>query len=131
MNNFENDVPKYHKKKNGTKSKSKNKTDHKHAYEECFIQYDFVFNCKVNTHTSLCSYCIICGKINSALKDGKIRSQYHDSKTEQGYIIPWINDIDKIHEKHKDEIPTFHVKDMMSKYVDIREKYGFEPENIK
>ena len=40
----EQEIPKYRKSTDCNISKSNRKSKHKHQYEECLIQYDFIFN---------------------------------------------------------------------------------------
>ena len=122
-NNYNDDITKYRKKKESNVSKSNKKSKHKHNYVECFIIYDFPFNGKISKMINLSSYCDVCGKIGSTLLNGKIRSQYTDSYSYIGnkkYISPWTNKINEIYEKHKDEIPTFHIEDIFKEsFVDL------------
>lgn len=82
MNNTNNitnsETPKYLKHKESNISKAKKKSKHKHQYEECLIQYRWNFKSNVFTqeekdkiHTSLSSYCAVCGKIKGYLQNGK------------------------------------------------------------
>lgn len=71
----ENEIPKYLKSTESDVSKSNRKSKHKHCYEECLIQdkWNFKSNAftqeeKERIHTSLSSYCTICGKISDRFK---------------------------------------------------------------
>lgn len=69
----ENEIPKHKKKTKSNVSKSKSKSKHKHQYKECLLQYDYYFpyTNKVIKHTSLCSYCVICGKIGDKFPEDR------------------------------------------------------------
>ena len=78
----EQDVPKYLKQKESNTSKSNRKSKHKHQYEECLIQYKWNFKSnafsqeeKECIHTSLSSYCTICGKIGGIIKNSKYQKE--------------------------------------------------------
>jgi hypothetical protein len=57
MSDFNEEVPKYRKRKKSSKSSSKNKSNHKHEYVDC------LFKLKDFNRLSRGSYCIICGKV--------------------------------------------------------------------
>lgn len=69
INQYETEIPKYHKSTESNVSKSNRKSKHKHQYEECLIQYNFDFVGKNHLITCLHSYCTICGKIGDKFKD--------------------------------------------------------------
>ena len=78
----ENEIPKYLKSTESNISKSNRKSKHKHHYEECLIQYKWNFKNNAFTqeekeriHTSLCSYCTICGKIGGIIKNSKYQEE--------------------------------------------------------
>ena len=56
----ENEIPKYLKQKESNISKSNRKSNHKHHYEECLIQYRSTFIGKTHLNTGLYTYCTIC-----------------------------------------------------------------------
>ena len=60
--------PKHLKRKENDISKANKKSKHKHQYEECLIRYKWNWD-EHKIHTSLNSYCTICGKINDKMKN--------------------------------------------------------------
>ena len=62
------EIPKYLKWKENDISKANKKSKHKHQYEECLIRYKWNWD-EHKIHTSLNSYCTICGKINDKMKN--------------------------------------------------------------
>lgn len=62
------EIPKYLKRKENDISKANKKSKHKHQYEECLIRYKWNWD-EHKIHTSLNSYCTICGKINDKIKN--------------------------------------------------------------
>ena len=62
------EIPKYLKRKENDISKANKKSKHKHQYEECLIRYKWNWD-EHKIHTSLNSYCTICGKINDKMKN--------------------------------------------------------------
>lgn len=100
MNNLENDIAKYKKRKDSSTSKSKAKSKHKHEYVDClFIK---------NRRPYRGIYCKLCGKI------GNVK-----------YKI--LNDDDEIFERHKDwdQIP---IDNIWQKYVSLSENIEGETE---
>jgi len=89
---FDNEIPKYKKKKHKTVSKS----NHKHIYKPCWIKTR-IFD---NETTLLSTYCIVCGKIKDTMfflaKNNKIQRKYKLSN----------NDLTKI--------PVFYVEDIIN-----------------
>ena len=96
----ENEIPKHKKKTKSNVSKS-----------------------KVIKHTSLCSYCVICGKIGDRFPEDKsIVKDYVreiDSPIKNYRCYSHISDL---YEKYHDKMPVFFVKDIFKeKYVTINE----------
>ena len=117
----ENEIPKYLKSTASNISKSNRKSKHKHQYEECLIQYQFLFAGKNNIQTQLCSYCTICGKISDRLKDSivkdYIKSELHNRRT-----IYSVMSGTELYEKYHDKLPVFFVEDIYKeKYVDLEQ----------
>lgn len=76
------EIPKYLKSIESNISKSNRKSKYKHHYEECLIQYKWNFKSnafaqeeKERIHTSLSSYCTICGKIGGIVKNDKYQKK--------------------------------------------------------
>lgn len=125
------EIPKYLKSKQSNTSKSKAKSKHKHYYEECLIQNKW--NLKSNTftqeekeciHTSLSSYCTICGKIGDKFKEDKsiVKDYRRTVDTPIGKCYSLIND-EELYEKYHDKLPVFFVEDIFKeKYVDLEQK---------
>ena len=107
----ENEIPKYLKQKESNISKSNRKSKHKHQYEECLIQYNLPRSIRI--HTSLHTYCNICGKINERFKENKsIVKDYI------GKCYSRITD-EELYKKYHNKIPVFFVEDIYKeKYVD-------------
>lgn len=117
----EQDVPKYLKQKESNTSKSSHKSKHKHQYEECLIQYEYEFVGRKHIHTRLHGYCVICGKIGS-VKNGKCETelkQLEKSSQSNNYLISISGK--EVYERYHNKIPVFFVKDMFSKYVDLKQ----------
>lgn len=71
INQYETEIPKYHKSTESDISKSNRKSKHKYHYEECLIQNKSIFAGKTRLNTGLYTYCTICGKINEQFKENK------------------------------------------------------------
>lgn len=99
MDNSE--IPKYRKKKQ-SKSKSANKSDHKHQYENCLLVDD-------ENRPHKAEYCKICGKINNV--------KAFETERIDGGRFRMLTD-DEVFQKYKD-LEQFQVKDMWDKYVSI------------
>lgn len=121
----ENEIPKHKKKTKSNVSKSKSKSKHKHQYKECLLQYDYYFSYtnKVTKYTSLCSYCVICGKIGDRFSEDKsIVKDYVreiDLPIKNHRCYSHISD-EELYEKYHDKMPIFFVEDIFKeKYVTI------------
>ena len=121
-----NEIPKYLKSTGSNISKSNRKSKHKHHYEECLIQYKWNFKSTVFTdkiHTSLHSYCTICGKIGDRFKDDKsiVKDYIRTIDSSKGKYHSHISD-EELYEKYHDKLPVFFVKDIFKeKYVDLEQ----------
>lgn len=124
-------ITKYLKQKESNISKSNRKSKHKHHYEECLIQNKWNFKSntfiqeeKERIHTSLSSYCTICGKIGGIIKNSKyqkeIEALQEQSQTESNF---WISISGKeIYEMYHDKLPVFFVEDIFKeKYVNLEQ----------
>ena len=80
------EVPKYLKQKESNISKANKKSKHKHQYEECLIRYKWNWE-ENKIHTSLNSYCIICGKINDRMKNSIVTDYMKKVDTPMGKRI--------------------------------------------
>lgn len=134
----ENETPKYLKQKESNISKSNRKSKHKHHYEECLIQNKWNFKSNAFTqeekeriHTSLSSYCIICGKIGGIIKNSKYQKEIEVSQeqnqTESNF---WISISGKeIYEMYHDKLPVFFVEDIYKeKYVNLEQNCNLKGE---
>ena len=128
MNQYENEIPKYLKSTESDVSKSNRKSKHKHHYEECLIQHPFSFAGKNSFHTSLCSYCTICGKIGDRLKDSivkdYIKSELHNRRTIYSIISGT-----ELYEMYHDKLPVFFIEDIYKeKYVNLEQNNNSDGE---
>ena len=98
-----NEVPKYRKKKT-SKSKSENKSDHKHQYDDCLLV-------DAENRPYKAKYCIICGKINNV--------KTFETDRFDGGLFRMLT-YDEVFQKYKG-LKQFQVKDMWDKYVSISE----------
>ena len=117
MNKFNDEIPKYMKKKNSNVSKSKEKSKHKHEYKECFLKYKFKRS-EERYHTSLGAYCPICGKLGD-LPENTIFEELKNSSKMDRIFFSFKNDISLLEEKYKDIVPTFHMDTISDKFVKI------------
>lgn len=130
MNNFDQEIPKYRKNTENNVSKAKKKSKHKHQYEECLIQYRWNFKSNVFTqeqkdkiHTSLHSYCTVCGKIGDRFKEDK--SIVKDYRRIVNTIIGKCYSIipsEELYERYHDRLPVFFVENIWKDgYVNLEE----------
>ena len=96
-----NEISKYRKKK-PSKSKSTNKSDHKHQYDDCLL-----VDLKNRPHKA--EYCIICGNINNV-------KAFETEILDGGHFR--MLTYDEVFQKYK-SLKQFQVKDMWDKYVSI------------
>lgn len=125
----EQEIPKYLKQKESNVSKAKKKSKHRHQYEECLIQYKWNFKSnafaqeeKEHMHTSLSSYCTICGKINDRFKENKsiVKDYIRTIDSSKGKYHSRIPD-EELYEKYHDKLPVFFVKDIYKKrYINLK-----------
>lgn len=133
----ENEIPKYLKSTESNISKSNRKSKHKHHYEECLIQYKWNFKSNAFTqeekermHTSLSSYCTICGKISDRFKENKsiVKDYIRTIDSSKGKYHSRIPD-EELYEKYHDKLPVFFVEDIFKeKYVDLEGENNSEGE---
>ena len=123
-----NEIPKYLKSTESNISKSNRKSKHKHHYEECLIQYKWNFKSTVFTdkiHTSLHSYCTICGKIGDRFKENKsiVKDYIREVNSPIGKCKCYSRILDEeLYEKYHDKLPVFFVKNIYKeKYVDLEQ----------
>lgn len=121
------EIPKHKKKTKSNVSKSKSKAKHKHQYEECLLQYDYhvLYSNKIIKHTSLRSYCTICGKIGDRFKEDKsiVKDYRRAVDTPIGKSYSVISD-EELYEKYHNKLPVFYLEDGFNKYVTIDEMDG-------
>ena len=104
MNNFNDEVPNYKKKKPSSISKSKAKSKHKHIYEDCLL----IDNENIPFKSE---YCTICGKIGNM----------------QWFITEPCKDNPKAHRmlgcdevyEHYKHLPQFKVNNCWDKFVTL------------
>lgn len=128
---FEQEIPKYLKPTESNISKSNRKSKHKHQYEECLIQYKWNFKSNVFTqgekeriHTSLCSYCAICGKIGEIIKNSKYQEEIETLQKQRQIGNNFWTSIsgEEIYKMYHDKLPVFFVEDIYKeKYVDLEQ----------
>lgn len=128
-NKIEQEIPKYLKSAESDVSKSNRKSKHKHQYEECLIQYKWNFKSNAFTqeekeriHTSLSSYCTICGKIGGIIKNSKYQKEIDVlQKQRQTGSNFWISlSGEEIYKMYHDKLPVFFVDNMFGKYIDLK-----------
>lgn len=112
------EVPKYLKQKESNISKANKKSKHKHQYEECLIRYKWNWE-ENKIHTSLNSYCIICGKINDRMKNSIVTDYMKKVDTPMGKRYIRISE-DTLYEKYHNRLPVFFVEDICKdKYLEV------------
>lgn len=139
MSNYiqDDEVGRYKKQTKSNISKSNRKSKHKHQYEECLIQYRWNFKSNIfsqeqkdKIHTSLQSYCTICGKIGDKFKEeNSIVKDYR--RIVETPIVRCYQMISskELYERYHDKMPVFFVEDIFKdKYVDLEQNYNSERE---
>lgn len=99
---YDNEVPKYIKKKKSSVSKSKEKSKHKHEYIDCLLVED-------NGEPHKATYCKICGKIGDV--------KFCETKKTDHGTYQMLN-AEEVFEKYKDLL-QISVKDIFQKYAPI------------
>lgn len=132
--NSDSEIPKYLKQKESNVSKVNKKSKHKHQYEECLIQYKWNFKSNAFTqeekeriHTSLSSYCTICGKIGGIIKNSKYQKEIDVlQKQRQTGSNFWISlSGEEIYKMYHDKLPVFFVDNIFTeKYVNLKQNYN-------
>lgn len=128
--NLDSEIPKYLKQKESNISKAKKKSKHKHQYEECLIQYRWNFKSNIfsqeqkdKIHTSLQSYCTICGKIGDRFKEENsiVKDYRRIVDTPIGKCYQMISS-EELYEKYHDKLPVFFVEDIFKdKYINLEQ----------
>ena len=104
------EIPIYLKWKENDISKANKKSKHKHQYEECLIRYKWNWD-EHKIHTSLNSYCIICGKINDKMKNSIVIDYMQKVDTPMGKrYIPISEDV--LYDTYHGRLPVFYVEDI-------------------
>ena len=112
------EIPKYLKQKESNISKAIKKSKHKHQYEECLLRYRWNFE-DTKIHTSLNSYCIVCGKINDRMKNSIVIDYMQKVDTPVGKRYLQISE-DILYDTYHDRLPVFFVEDICKdKYVNL------------
>lgn len=136
-NKIEQEIPKYLKSTGSDISKSNRKSKHKHQYEECLIQNKWNFKSNAFTqeekeriHTSLSSYCTICGKIGGIIKNSKYQKEIDvlQKQRQTGNNFGISISGEEIYEMYHDKLPVFFVEDMFGKYVDLKQNCSSDEE---
>ena len=102
------EIPKYLKRKETNISKANKKSKHRHQYEECLIRYNWEEN---KIHTSLNSYCIICGKINEKMKNSIVIDYMQKVDTPMGKRYIQISE-EVLYDTYHGRLPVFYVEDI-------------------
>ena len=112
------EIPKYLKRKETDISKANKKSKHKHQYEECLIRYKWNWE-ENKIHTSLNSYCTICGKINDKMKNSIVIDYMQKVDTPVGKCYIQISE-DVLYDIYHGRLPVFFVEDICNdKYVNL------------
>ena len=112
------EIPKYLKRKENDISKANKKSKHKHQYEECLIRYKWNWE-ENKIHTSLNSYCTICGKINDKMKNSIVIDYMQKVDTPVGKCYIQISE-DVLYDIYHGRLPVFFVEDKCNdKYVNL------------
>lgn len=112
------EIPKYLKRKENDLSKANKKSKHKHQYEECLIRYKWKWE-ENKIHTSLNSYCTICGKINDKMKNSIVTNYMQKVDTPVGKRYIQISE-DVLYDIYHGRLPVFSVEDICNdKYVNL------------
>lgn len=112
------EIPKYLKRKENDISKANKKSKHKHQYEECLIRYKWNWE-ENKIHTSLNSYCTICGKINDKMKNSIVIDYMQKVDTPVGQCYIQISE-DVLYDIYHGRLPVFFVEDICNdKYVNL------------
>lgn len=104
------EIPKYLKRKETNISKANKKSKHRHQYEECLIRYKWNWE-ENKIHTSLNSYCIICGKINDKMKNSIVIDYMQKVDTPMGKRYIQISE-DVLYDTYHGRLPVFYVEDI-------------------
>lgn len=104
------EIPKYLKRKEHNISKANKKSKHRHQYEECLIRYKWNWE-ENKIHTSLNSYCIICGKINDKMKNSIVIDYMQKVDTPMGKRYIQISE-DVLYDTYHGRLPVFYVEDI-------------------
>ena len=112
------EIPKYLKWKENDISKANKKSKHKHQYEECLIRYKWNWD-EHKIHTSLNSYCTICGKINDKMNNSIVIDYMKKVDTSVGKCYIQISE-DILYDTYHGRLPVFFVEDICKdKYVNL------------
>ena len=104
------EIPKYLKRKENDISKANKKSKHKHQYEECLIRYKWNWD-EHKIHTSLNSYCTICGKIHVKMKNSSVKDYMQKVDPPVGRGDGQMSE-DVVYETYHDRLPVFFVEDI-------------------
>lgn len=110
MNNIDNEIPKYRKKRKSSVSKSKEKSKHKHEYVDCLLV-------EPDKRLHKATYCKVCGKI------GNVNFFETEESNHGRYGIYRMLNKDEIFKKYKD-LKQIHVDNIRQKYIPIKQESG-------
>lgn len=102
MNNLDNEIPKHHKKKPSSISKSNAKSKHKHEYKPCLLIH--------NERPHWATVCKICGKINNL--------RFFEVEKIKGQPYARQLDDDEVFEKYND-LKRYYIDDIRQRYISI------------
>lgn len=130
------EIPKYLKRKENDISKANKKSKHRRQYEECLIRYKWNWE-ENKIHTSLNSYCIICGKINDKMKKSIVVDYMQKIDTPVGKRYIQISE-DVLYQTYRGKLPVFFVEDIYKdKFVNLhntnsvkRDEENIEVKNV-
>lgn len=137
-NKTKSDITKYLKQKESNISKSNRKSKHKHHYKECLIQNKWNFKSNAFTqeekeriHTSLSSYCAICGKIGGIIKSSKYQKEIEvlQEQRQAGSNFGISISGEEIYKMYHDKLPVFFIEDIYKeKYVNLEQNNNLKRE---
>lgn len=114
------ETPKYGKKK---VKKTPKKADHKHQYQNVIIEYTYPRNYPVprlagKPAYALESYCKICGKLSSPVKDEEATRLFPHCYAGHFGFIAWMKDYQKESENYKQYCMTHYPHYSMPDYYE-------------
>lgn len=100
----------------GKKQKKTKKSNHKHEYTDCVVEYDSYSTLVPHSIQRIWSYCKICGKINMVpVEHVWMKEIYRKS----GIALYYTDEAKREFDPETRTLPYFHLDDMWQKYVDM------------